>query len=96
MTIDPAALAEICEKHDVVRLRVFGSVARGEDTPESDVDLLVEFAVAKSLLDLIGMEQEVEDALGRPVDLVTPAALSPYIRDQILSEARTVYERRAA
>jgi predicted nucleotidyltransferase len=96
MRIDREAVAEICVRNDVARLRVFGSVARGEDTPGSDIDLLVEFTRRKSLLDLVGIEQEFEDALGRKVDLVTPAALSPYLREQVLREARVLYERRAA
>jgi predicted nucleotidyltransferase len=96
MMIDPAVVARICATHDVVRLRLFGSVSRGEDTPESDVDLLVEFTRPKSLLALVGLEQEFEAALGRRIDLVTPAALSPYLRDQILADARVIYERRAA
>ncbi len=81
---------------DIVRLRVFGSVLRGDDTPESDLDLLVEFGKPKGLLDLVGIEQEFEDELGRKVDLVTPAALSPYFRDRVLQEARVLYEQRAA
>lgn len=96
MTIDQAVLERICRANDITRLRVFGSVARGEDTPDSDLDLLVEFSKPKSLLDLIGIEQELEDQLGRKVDLVTPAALSPYLRDRILQGARVLYEQRAA
>ncbi len=96
MTIDQETVARICASNDVTRLRVFGSVSRGDDTPESDVDLLVEFARPKSLLALVGLEQEFEAALGRKVDLLTPAAISPYLRDRILAEARVIYERRAA
>ncbi len=96
MIIDPAGLERICARNDIARLRIFGSVARGTDTPESDVDLLVEFTRPKSLLDLVGIEQEFEGLLGRKVDLLTPSALSPYLRERVLSEARVLYERRAA
>lgn len=96
MIIDQDTVARVCARNDVARLRLFGSVARGEDTPESDVDLLVEFTRPKGLLALVGLEQELEAALGRKVDLLTPAALSPYLRDRVLAEARVIYERRAA
>jgi uncharacterized protein len=96
MNIDQSAVDRICVKNDVVRLRVFGSVVRGEDGSDSDLDLLVEFTKPKSLLALVGIEHEFEDALGRKVDLLTPAALSPHIRERILHEARVLYERPAA
>lgn len=96
MTVDLAVIERICARNDVARLRVFGSAARGEDTAESDLDLLVEFTRPKSLLDLVGIEQEFEEALGRRVDLVTPGSLSPYLRDQVLGEAQVLYERQAA
>ncbi len=96
MIIDQDSVARVCARNDVARLRLFGSVARGEETPDSDVDLLVEFTRPKGLLALVGLEQELEAALGRKVDLLTPAALSPYLRDLVLAEARVIYERRAA
>jgi predicted nucleotidyltransferase len=96
MTVDLSVIERICAKNDVALLRVFGSAARGEDTLESDVDLLVDFSEPKSLFDLVRIEQEFEEALGRKVDLVTSASLSPYLRDQVLGEAQVLYERRAA
>jgi predicted nucleotidyltransferase len=69
-----------------VRAFVFGSVARGEATAQSDVDLLVEFEKGRTLLDLAGLHRELEEALGRPVDVTTPAALHPLLKDAILSE----------
>jgi predicted nucleotidyltransferase len=96
MVFDEKLLEQICTRNDISRLRVFGSVARGEDHSGSDVDLLVEFTRPKSLITLVSIEQELEDALGRKVDLLTPAALSPYIRDRVLREARVLYERPAA
>ena len=95
MTVDQGVIERICARNDVALLRVFGSAARGEDTEESDIDLLVEFTEPKSLLDLVGLEQEFEEALGRKVDLVTTGSLSPYLRDQVLREAQVLYERAA-
>lgn len=92
MTLDPDTVARLCAENDIAVLRVFGSVARGEDSEGSDVDLLAEFTTPKSLLDLVGIEQEFEEHLGRKVDLLTPASLSPYVRDRVLREARVLYE----
>ena len=69
-------------------LRVFGSVARGEDGPGSDIDFLVEFDPQASLLDLIGLQQDLEAIVGRRADVVTPNSISPFLREQILNEAR--------
>jgi uncharacterized protein len=96
MTLDTGIIDRVCSKWGVSRLRVFGSAARNEAGPESDLDLLVEFSGRVTLFDLVGMEQELEDELGLDVDLVTPASLSPYIRERVLSEARVIYERPAA
>jgi predicted nucleotidyltransferase len=65
-------------------------VARGDSGPESDLDLLVQLKPGYSLLDLIAIKQELEDLLACEVDIVTEAALSPYMRDQILQEATEV------
>ncbi len=68
-------------------IRVFGSAARGQTRPGSDLDLLVSFEAGRSLLDLIGLKHDLEDLVQRPVDVVTDRALSPYLRDQVLAEA---------
>ena len=95
MTIDLQALVELCERNDIRRLRVFGSFARGDESDASDVDLIADFAERKSLLDLVRIEREFAERLGRNVDLLTEAALSPYLRDRVLQESRLVYERAA-
>lgn len=74
--------------HRASNVRIFGSVARGEDRPHSDIDFLVDFAADASLLDLIGLQQELESILGRRADVVTPDAVSPFLRERILTEAR--------
>src|SRR5690606_22846357 len=81
--INQARLAELCQKHDVRVLKIFGSAARGEDRPDSDIDFIVEFEGEKSLFDLIGLELELESFLGRDVDLLTEPSISPYLRDRI-------------
>lgn len=76
----------ILERHNAKRAGLFGSVVRGEIRRTSDIDILVQLEVDLSLLDVIGIEQELEDALGRKVDLVEYDAIKPLIKDQILAE----------
>ena len=68
-------------------VRIFGSVARGEDDPDSDVDFLVDMAPGRSLMDMGGLLMDLQDLLGRQVDLVTEDGLHWYIRDRVLGEA---------
>ncbi len=72
---------------------IFGSFARGEQTEKSDIDILVRFTTRKSLFDLVRIERELSERIGRPVDLVTERALSPYLRDSVLREVKPIYER---
>ena len=62
-------------------------MARGEARPDSDLDLLVKLDPGQSLLDIIALKQDLEDLIGRKVDVLTEAAISPYIREQVLKEA---------
>jgi len=73
--------------HGARNLRVFGSVVRGEEAEASDLDLLVDMEKGRSLLDLIGLAQDLEELLGHHVDVVTERGVSPYLRDRILREA---------
>ena len=86
-------IGEICQRYHVRSLRLFGSVARGMAKESSDIDVLVVFTEPVSLLDLVRLQRELSEALGKPVDLVTEKALSPYIRSQVVSEAQVMYER---
>ena len=72
-------------------ISVFGSTVREEATTESDIDLLATFSRPISLLQMVGLERELSEVLGRKVDLLTEASLSPYLRDRILKERRLVY-----
>jgi predicted nucleotidyltransferase len=90
--LDTSELIEICRRNDVSMLGVFGSVARGEATAQSDVDLLVKFSKGKSLLAVVSLERQLSEALGRKVDLLTEGDLSPYLRSRILRDVRVIYE----
>lgn len=75
---------------DISRVRVFGSVARGDDTDDSDIDLLVEFDKPIGLFRYASIQRSLSEALGKTVDLVTEDALHPALRQKILEEARDV------
>jgi hypothetical protein len=77
-------VAPILRKHNVSRAGLFGSLASGAGGPDSDVDILVELSLETSLLDFVGIKQELEEALGRRVDLVEYQTLKPLLRDEIL------------
>jgi hypothetical protein len=74
--------------HGATAVRVFGSHAEGRAGPRSDLDLLVRFAPGRDLFDLIGLQQDLEDRLGCPVDVVSERGLSPFLKEHILAQAR--------
>lgn len=80
-------LPELRAKYHVADLAVFGSRARNDATPQSDLDLLVTFDPEASLFDLVGMELDLTKRLGVGVDVVTPASIKPRIKDRILESA---------
>lgn len=80
-------ILRIAKEHGVIRIRTFGSVARGEATEKSDIDFLIRLGEGRSLLDLIGFKQDIEELLGRKVDVVSEGGVSPYLKDRILHEA---------
>lgn len=90
---DEARIRDFCRRHSVARLSLFGSVLRDDFSPESDIDVLVEFLpdVRCSLFDLGGMLMDLSEILGRQVDLRTPQDLSRYFRDEVVSSARVLY-----
>jgi predicted nucleotidyltransferase len=91
--IEPTVLAEFCRRHGIARLSLFGSALRGEDRPDSDVDLLVEFVPGQriGLIGLAAIERELSEMLKRKVDLRTPRDLSPRFRDEVLRTAAVQY-----
>lgn len=88
-----AELADLCRQYQVRELLVFGSAARGEMRPDSDIDLLVEFQPEAEigLLEHAGLMLDLSELLGRRVDLVSKRGLKALIRNSILREARPVY-----
>ena len=77
-------------EHGAANVRVFGSVARGQGGPASDLDLLVRMDPSRSLLDRIALTNDLQDLLGCRVDVVNEAALHPLLRERILREARSL------
>ncbi|MCP4644078.1 MAG: nucleotidyltransferase family protein [bacterium] len=77
----------IAKIHGATRISLSGSGARGEDDSESDVDFLVELEPRRSMLDLGALQMDLQDLLGRPVDVVTPAGLRAHLRAKVLHEA---------
>jgi predicted nucleotidyltransferase len=80
-------ILRLAAQHGARNVRVFGSLARGEARPDSDVDILITLEPERSLLDLVALKQDLEDLLGCKVDVVTEASVSPYIRPQVLRDA---------
>jgi len=93
LKIDRIKLEEICRRHGVEFLGVFGSAARGEDKPGSDVDLLVRYKEGSrgGLFRLVEMSDDLEKLIGREVDLLTEGFLSKYFRDQVVQETKQIY-----
>jgi len=86
------ALIEILKKHDAARIGIFGSRARGEARPGSDLDVLVDSRQTKSLLTLVGIERELSQALGIKVDLLIDAAISPHLIERIKADLKVIYQ----
>ena len=77
---------ELAKRYGVQSLGVFGSFVRGEEKPDSDLDVLVEFVAPPSLFEYVRLQNEISDLLGVSVDLVMKSALKPMIGEQILEE----------
>lgn len=89
------AIAQFCQRHHICKLSLFGSVLRSDFTPESDIDVLVEFEpeYVPGLIRLAGMELELAELLARKVDLRTAEDLSPYFRQEVVNSAVEQYVR---
>jgi len=86
-------IAEFCRRHHIKRLFLFGSALREDFTPDSDIDILVEFCQGHTpgLIKLAGIEIELSEILGRKVDLRTPQDLSRYFRQEVIDSAEVQY-----
>ena len=92
LDVDRDRLREVCERYGVASLEVFGSAARGDHRPNSDIDLLYVLKTGTRLgFRLFDLEDELTTVFGRPVDLVARTSVNTYLREQVLAEARTLY-----
>jgi predicted nucleotidyltransferase len=93
LSYDRKTLARLCRRHRIRRLALFGSVLKGIDRPDSDVDFLVEFepGAVPGLLGLAAIEAELSGLLGRRVDLRTPQELSPHFREAVERDAEVQF-----
>lgn len=87
-------IIQILKRNDVVRAGLFGSFVRGEAKKSSDIDILIQFKGRKSLLDLVGLQLELEKKLKRKVDLLTYDSIHPLLKDIILRKEVRIYEKR--
>jgi predicted nucleotidyltransferase len=86
-------LADFCKKNHIKKLAFYGSVLRDDFSPDSDVDILVEFEPNQpiGLMEFVKMERELSELIGRQVDLRTPQDLSRYFRDKVIAAAEVLY-----
>lgn len=90
--VDDDILREICSRYGIARLEVFGSVARGQQTTASDIDVLYELRPGVQLgWEIEDLNQELADLFGREVELVSKRSLHPLLRDEVLAESRSLY-----
>ncbi len=80
-------ILRIATRYGACNVRLFGSIVRSEAKPGSDVDILVKMEQGRTLLDLVGLWQDLEELLGCKVDVITEGGISPYLRDSIMAEA---------
>ena len=92
VNFDRTRLADLCQRHGVTRLRLFGSAVRGEEHPDSDIDIIVDFETPVGFLGLIRFENALSEFFGRRVDLVTEPGLSLFIRDSVLASASVIFD----
>jgi uncharacterized protein len=95
MNLEPVMnrLRVACQANDIAMLGIFGSVARGEDAPNSDVDLLVRLNKPVGFVEFIRLEDTFKEIFGRNVDLATESSLHPLIRNNVLADLKIIYEK---
>lgn len=85
-------IVQLLSKHNPKKIGIFGSFARNQQSRSSDIDILVDFKEQKSILELIEIEMELEDALKRKVDLITETSVHPYLKDYIQKDLQVIYQ----
>ena len=88
-------IVPILKRQGVTKAALFGSFVRGEAGKKSDIDILVNLKKDKTLLDLVGLKLELEEKLGRKVDVLTYGGIHPLLKDIILNEQKIIYEKRS-
>ena len=93
LPVEAEQVAEVCRRHNVRELAVFGSAARGDTRPDSDIDVLIDFEPSARIgfIALSRLTRDLEALFGRRVDVVTKRGLNPRIRDRVLGEAEVVF-----
>jgi len=86
-------ISPIFRKYGIRRASVFGSISRGEATPQSDIDILVVIGKPMGLFTYLLMKREIENRLGKKIDLVTEKSINRFIRPHIIKDLHTIYER---
>ncbi|MBU6431283.1 MAG: nucleotidyltransferase family protein [Patescibacteria group bacterium] len=86
-------ISPVLKKYGIKRAAVFGSVSRGDDSPKSDVDIMVSLGKPMGMFAYMGLVREIEKKLDRKVDLVTENSINKFVRPYIQSDLKTIYER---
>jgi hypothetical protein len=84
-------IAQALKEQGATKVAIFGSYARREERPESDIDVIVEFSERKSLLEMVKIERELSETLGIKVDLLTEKSISPYLIDIVKQQMEVIY-----
>lgn len=84
-------MTQLLREQGATKVSIFGSYARGEERPDSDIDVIVEFSERKSLLELVRIERALSEALGVRVDLLTEKSISPYLIDIVKQQMEVIY-----
>lgn len=89
-----SSINQIIDQYDVEYLGVFGSYARGEEKPGSDLDMVVSFKKSKSLLDMVSLQEKLSEIIGVKVDLITKKSINKYIKPYIIDDLQEIYAKK--
>lgn len=85
-------ISPVLKSYGIKRASVFGSVSRGENRPESDIDILISIGEPMGMLSFVRMKREIEKTIGKKVDLITEQSMNKFVRPYITKELHTIYE----